>query len=268
MSWFHIGKLQVTTTVLVALIAGIGSLVALFVAPMVYFGAMLSDGVMAGEVWRLVTWPFVEPFGIWTVLSIFFFWYFGNFIEDQLGKVRMARFLVGLWAMVTAAYFVADLLLPGSAPLAGIGLIQLLLILLFIADAPNRPFFFGIPAWVLGAILLGLQLLPMVAAGNLGALAGLVLSLFGAAFWARRFGLLADITWLPGAPQRRRRKPAHLRVVQEKAVTKPTREERKARNAESRLDELLDKINASGMDSLSRSELAELKKLSKNRKRS
>lgn len=268
MSWFHIGKLQVTTTVFVALVAGIGSLVALFVAPLVYFGAMLSDGIVAGEIWRLVTWPFVQPFGIWTVLSIFFFWYFGNLIENQLGKERMARFLVGLWAMVTAAYFVADLLLPGSAPLAGIGLIQLLLILLFIADAPNRPFFFGIPAWALGAILLALQLLPLVASGNLGALAGLVITLFGAAFWARRFGLLSDITWLPGAPQRRRRNNPRLRVVREKTSTKPTREERKTHNAEARLDALLDKINASGMDSLSRSELAELKKLSKNRKRS
>lgn len=267
MYWFRIGKLEVTTTVFVALAAGLGSLVALFSRSLTVFGAMFSSAVMRGEVWRLVTWPFVEPFSIWAVLTIFFFWYFGNAIEDQLGKQRMASFLVGLWVIVSLAYLAADLLLPGSAPLAGLGLIQLLLILIFIAEAPNRMFFFRIPAWVFGAIILALQLLPMIAAGNLGALTGLVLSLFGAAVWARRFGLLTQFTWLPGPQRRRPRSRGRLRVVEAKPP-KPSPAERRQQNAEAKLDALLDKINASGMDSLSKSELAELHKLSKNRKRS
>lgn len=47
--------------------------------------------------------------------------------------------------------------LPGSTMLMGLSMIQLLIILLFIMEQPNRPFFFGIPAWIIGAILVGLQ---------------------------------------------------------------------------------------------------------------
>ena len=107
----------------------------------------------------------------------------------------------------------------------------------------------------------------MIAAANLSALAGLLLSLFGAAVWARRFGLLTQFTWLPGPQRRRPRSRGRLRVV-EATPPKPSRAERKQHNAEAKLDALLDKINASGMDSLTKSELAELRTLSKNRKRS
>lgn len=265
MVWFRIGSLRVTTTVFVAIAAAVGSLVSIFVGPLYYFGAMMPKPVLAGQVWRLVTWPFVEPFSIWTVVSIAIFWYFGKLIEEELGRNKMASFLAGLWGIVTATYFFAGLLLPGYAALAGISSLELLLILLFIAEAPNRPFFFGIPAWVVGAVLLALQLIPLAATGNLGSLLALAVSLIGAAYWAKRHGLLAGVTWLPGSSPRRRQKRNRLTVMQ---PTTSTKAERKARNAEARLDSLLDKINASGMGSLSKAELAELRKLSQRRKRS
>ena len=42
-----------------------------------------------GEVWRLVTWPLVNPPNrIWVVITLAFFWFVGHRIEDEIGRVR------------------------------------------------------------------------------------------------------------------------------------------------------------------------------------
>src|SRR5699024_9049897 len=129
--------------------------------------------------------------------------------------------------------------------------------LVWIADNPTRRFIFNIPAWALGAFLLGLQLLSMLAARAWAPMLSLLLALFLVAVAARRHGLLSSLNFIPGGgtPRRTtRRRPTSA---------KPTssRKQKRQVSDEERMDQLLDKIGAQGLHSLTKSERAELEKL-------
>ena len=105
--------------------------------------AFTADLLLAGQVWRPFTWPLAGALSLFGVLNLFFFWYFGTELENQIGRRRMASLLVGIWASLTVGALVAGLLLPGTVGLAGIGLIEFLVLLIWVAENPNRPLFFG-----------------------------------------------------------------------------------------------------------------------------
>ena len=63
---------------------------------------LIPDAVRSGEVWRLLTWPLANQPGIWEVLTIAIFWYFGREIEGLLGRTKFAVMLV-LLAVVPGA---------------------------------------------------------------------------------------------------------------------------------------------------------------------
>lgn len=251
--WFRLGRLEVGTTMLVTL-AVIVSWLAWVAAPsLAGFGYFSPEAVLTGEVWRVVSWPLVNPLSIWAVINLFLFWYFGSELEQITGKQGMVWLLVGIWASLTVASSLVSLLLPGQG-LAGIGLIQFAVLLIWIAEYPTRPFFFGIPAWVLGTVLVGLQVLLLIAARDIGGLLSLLLSLILVAIAARRIGLLRDYPWIPGA--RSTKRPA--------AAGRPRAEQRTQQRRASdreRLDALLDQINDHGIDSLTPAQRRELTKL-------
>ncbi|NHB85826.1 hypothetical protein G7085_18075 [Tessaracoccus sp. HDW20] len=89
-------------------------------------------------------------------------------------------------------------LLVSGTGLAGLRMVEFSLLLIWIAEWPTRRFFFNIPAWVFGLVILALQVLPMLAFREWGALLGLILSLALVAIAARRVGLLSQYQWLPG----------------------------------------------------------------------
>ena len=65
---------------------------------------------------------------------------------------------------MTVSYTHLDVYKRQALFLAGIGLIEFMVLLVWIAEYPRRPLFFGIQAWVFGAILLALQVLQLLAA--------------------------------------------------------------------------------------------------------
>ncbi len=264
-SWFQMGRVSVTTTVFATLLVVIGTVVGAFAGLVNATAFTPSLALQQGQLWRLFTWPFVDTVSIWTIITFLIFWYFGTFLEQTLGKERMAWFLVAVWAVTTLAHVVAGILLPASTVLYGLRMFQLMILLLFIAEAPQRRFFFGIPAWVLGAVILGLQLLSMVSFRDWGGLLGLLLTLLGVAVFARRIGLLSQYHWLPGNPAQKR--PTQRRPQQR--ATRPARgaTSKKHQSDEERMDELLAKISASGMGSLTSKERTELEKLRQRRNR-
>ncbi|MEL4504314.1 hypothetical protein AAEX63_07170 [Luteococcus sp. H138] len=257
--WFKIGRVEVGSTLLVVgavVLSWIASVIAPNLPALLYF---TSGHLLAGEVWRALTWPLAESISLWGVLSLFFFWIFGTELEQQLGKNKMAQLLVGIWASLTLSSAVLGLLLSQWAGLMGIGLVQFVVLLLWIAENPHRPFFFSIPAWIIGAVLVAVQALQLLAARNLVALLSMLLAFALVAIFARRLGLLRDFAWIPGreaAP-----KPGK--------PTKAAREQAKRQAArakdDDRLNELLDQISAKGMDSLSASQRRELMKLRNRR---
>jgi hypothetical protein len=251
--WFRLGRLEVGTTVAVAATV-VMSWIAWVVfgdglgAALGYYPAILGSG----QVWRVFTWPWANSLGLWPVVNLFFFWYFGSELEAAIGRVKMAWLLVGVWASLTAAVSLVGLAFDGG--LFGISMIQFMVLLVWIAEYPTRRFFFAIPAWVFGVVLVALQIFVALGYRDFAPLLSLPLSLILVALVARRVGLLVAYPWIPGAPGRHRPRPA--------ASRRPDREQQRRTSDRARLDELLDRINETGLHGLSEAEKRELKKLS------
>ena len=161
-AWFRIGRLDVTSTVLLVFAGALGMLVSTFVPAFAQASFFEPRAVLRGEVWRVVSWPLVSGVSLWTVLTLLMLWYFGRDLESQVGRRSMAWLYAGLWAMLTVVSLTVGFALGGGV-LMGLRDIQFLILLLWIAEYPRRPFFFGIPAWALGAVLVALNLIQMLA---------------------------------------------------------------------------------------------------------
>jgi len=270
--WFRIGTVDVGTTMLVVLL----SVVSLFVfalepvdKPIQTALAMISTDVANGQVWRLVTWPLANLFvSFWVVVSIFFFWYFGTEIERAIGRVKMLVLLVGMSVLIGVAGTLIDLASTGTfrgGGLAGLSNLGLLLALVFIAEYPHIRFFFGIPGWAIGLVFVGIQIIQLLGYRYLVDLWTFLASLVITAIMARSVGLLAERSWVPSLPKpklrRNRRKnrrggpaprPTVVQGPWQPSETAPVSRDQAA------LDALLDKISATGMDSLSDQEREQL----------
>jgi membrane associated rhomboid family serine protease len=268
--WFRIGSLDVGTTMLVVLLSII-SLVVFAVEPVdkpiQTAIAMISDDVAHGQIWRLATWPFANLyFDFWVAINIFFFWYFGSELERTIGRSKMAVLFFGTAILIGLVGMLIDLPMTGTfymGGLAGVGTLGLLFALVFIAEYPHIRFFFGIPGWVVGAVLVGVQIIQLLGYRYLVDLYTFLCSLVIVAVMARAVGLLSERTWIPHVHlpsvhrRRRRRSPRQTgpTVVQgpwQPPATPPVSRDQAA------LDALLDKISESGMESLTDGEREQL----------
>jgi membrane associated rhomboid family serine protease len=268
--WFRIGSLDVGTTMLVVLVSVV-SLIVFAVEPMdkpiQTALAMISDDVSHGQVWRLATWPFANLyFDFWVAINLFFFWYFGSELERTIGRTKMAVLFFGTAILTGFVGMLIDLPMTGTfyqGGLAGVGTLGLLLALVFIAEYPHIRFFFGIPGWLVGVVLVGVQIIQLLGYRYLVDLYTFLCSLVIVAVMARAVGLLAERTWIPHLrlPTFRRRKRRRTQrqpgptVVQgpwQPPATPPVSRDQAA------LDALLDKISESGMESLTEGEREQL----------
>ena len=167
--------------------------------------------------------------------------------------------------------------------------------LVFIAQYPYIRFFFGIPAWVLGAVFLGIEVLQILTYDSSDELVFLFVTLAVAALTARAFGLADSPLVRPQGPAARqpteasavelRRRPARPRPASLVASVRPLLQRASGDVVEgpwssgrpgrlptppgtdpgdqAELDHLLDKINAGGIDGLTSSEKRRLNELSK-----
>jgi hypothetical protein len=273
--WFTIGQLEVTTTVF-ATLAGAISMIMWSISPaLVRAMALFPDRVTSGEVWRLFTWPLANRPDLWTIIGLAIFWYFGRELESITGRNRFAWFL-GILTFVPAV--VATFL---SVPQAGFRPLQFSIFLVFIAQNPMARFFFGIPAWALGAMFLMLEILQLVGLRLGRSIVFLIVSLATAAIAARSYGLMERLNFIPTialpgsesrtkkaastpkAPKQPKAKKRGDKVVQGPwdAPSGPTAADRSLLQKE--MDGLLDKISAQGMDALSLDEKRRLNELSK-----
>lgn len=278
--WFRVGNVDVTTSVLVAGLCVASMVVWAIDSTLLEPFALFADDVRRGQVWRLITWPLVNtPESIWTILTIAIFWYFGRELEGMLGRNRFAWFL-GIITLVPA--IVATIV---DLNVWGLEYLELAVLLTFIAEFPQARFFFNIPAWVLGAVIVGLQVLVLVGNRDSSGLVFLIVLLVTAALAARSFGLASGLPWLPQLPLPefmsgtkssgpRRSSKGKVRgrgkgktVVEgpwsAPAPPPPSRPSPDAAAAQAELDQLLDKISATGLDSLTGDEKRRLNELSK-----
>jgi len=285
--WFRIGTLDVTTTVLVVGLCAISMFVWAAEGP---DHAVLSrlilwpSRVLDGQVWRVVSWPLVNEPSIWIVISLALLWYFGSEIERLLGRNRFAIFLLLITVIPGVAGALIDL------PQSGVRPVEMAVFLLFVAEYPYVRFFFGLPAWVIGAVILGIEILQLLGDRNEKGILFLFVVLAVAALAARTMGLLANFPWVPALPiggnrSPRRRRPKRARGRSSRGggdvvagpwtstsrsgptgtapLPQPPVSAADMAADQAELDALLDKISEAGMDGLSADEKRRLNELSK-----
>jgi hypothetical protein len=264
--WFRLGSIEVTTTVLVVVLAIASVIEWAFegnLGPLQSHILLDPDSVVSGQVWRVLTWPIAYPGGIGLLdaFTIFIFWYFGTEIESLLGKKKMAWFLglvtVGLGLLWVAVVELSTL----YGTLSSVNQIELMVLLVFIAEYPHRRFFFNIPGWVIGVIIIGISVLSYVGNRQWLLLLNFALGLVLTAIIARSLGLMSEWRHVPHVSLRRSPKPKRQKrsssgptVVQgpwQSSVPPVSRDQ-------AALDALLDKISASGMESLTDGEREQL----------
>jgi hypothetical protein len=264
--WFHLGRIEVTTTVLVVVVSIASVIEWAFEGnggPVQTHLMLDPDSVLNGQVWRLLTWPIAYPtgFGLFDVFAIFIFWYFGTEIETLLGKKKMAWFL-GLITVGLGLLWVAVIEVSTTyAQLFSINQLELMVLLVFIAEYPQRRFFFNIPGWVIGVIIVGIYMLGYVGNRNWLLLLNFALGLLLTALVAKALGLLSEWRAVPRLAVRRSPRPKKQKRSSGPTVVQgpwqPSQSAPVSRD-QAALDALLDKISASGMDSLTDQEREEL----------
>ncbi|MBI2709468.1 MAG: rhomboid family intramembrane serine protease [Actinobacteria bacterium] len=286
--WFRIGTVDVTTT---ALLVGLGvlSMFVYAVDPMLVFkGTFSSTLVRQGDLWRLATWPLVNPpVDIWAVLPLVFFWFVGHRVEDVVGRKPFTALIAATTLIPAALVTLLDVANDGrsgrwSTVAFGLSVLLIGLFVVYVLEYPGAQFFFGIPAWVLAAVFVGLDVLRLVG-GRLWA--QLLLELFViavACIGARQVGMLEALGFVP----RVGRGPARHRASTPRPARgprpdRPPRLRGRAKAAPGRvvegpwtptgptpleqaeLDVLLEKISAGGIDSLTPQERERLQALSR-----
>jgi len=244
-----------------------------------------GDYFYAGKVWTLLTWPFVTVQGadvFWTVLTIFFFWYFGSDIERSMLGKRKFLGMLAIWTVVLGLLLLGISAATGvQEALYGLNLVELMVLLLWVAEWPTRMFFFNIPAWLIGVILAGIQVIQYLGDRRWTMLLVFLVGAVVCGFVARQFGMLAQYPWIPKLGARRRPRPAGSAKPKRRDFdpSRPTvvsgpwsppqaRVDPVPTPDEQRMDELLDKIHEFGSASLTEAERVELKELSQRRRRS
>jgi len=150
----------VTRGVLAATAAGY--LLTLFVPAAASFLALLPGALLAGEVWRLVTYPLVN-ISIFSVLwDLLLVWSFGSEVEPRWGSRRFAVFLLLASASAAVLGVATAWLLPASHFGGGSGFAPPLvaLIVAWTLEGPTLPTnFFGVlPMTRLGFAAIALTL--------------------------------------------------------------------------------------------------------------
>ncbi len=297
--WFRIGRLEVSTTVFVLLL--LAASVVVWAAegpgrPVTSALALWTDDVSAGQVWRLITWPFATSLSLWLLLSAWVFLFSASDLEREAGRRDFLILLVGSIVILGAATYGAARVFDIQEGLAGFHLLAFTMLLLYCAEHPDRPILFAIRAWMLGIALLAYRVIVDLAARQWDDLLGMLVGLAVIAVLARSLGLLSMYDFIPrvGMPrrrsrskpgrgekraQRKRRRKSHLAAVPDApppppepfrpqaADLPPADAIPSATEDELAMDALLDKISESGLASLTDEERDQLEELRQRRSR-
>lgn len=262
--WFRVGNVEVTTTVLVTALAAISFFIYAIDKTLLEGLVLFPSDVRSGQVWRLLTWPLVNPPSIWNLITLAIFWWFGRDLEAQMGRVRFLWFLL---AMTLGGGLLATLL---NVALAEFRYIELGTFVAFAAEHARARFMFNIPAWVIAAVIVGLDVLQLLGDRLVELLLVELFILAIALVVSRSFGLATDAPWIPKIPlgaagSGSSGNQAKKRTGKGKAklAAVPSAPRGLDITAQMEMDVLLDKISAGGVESLSSAERKRLDQLSK-----
>jgi membrane associated rhomboid family serine protease len=250
---FTVGGLRVDLTLLLIGVHTLAMAVAAVLAASglgdwVNQAAFAAGDLRAGQIWTLVTYPFVHDIrqeGLWFGLEMLMFFWFGREVESAIGR-RSYGLLYGALAVIPALVLAGAGPLLGSSVLAGSGTISFAIFLSFCALHPGAQFFFaGLTAKWVGWILLAIYSLASFAGRDWPGLLQLWLSSLFAVAWVRRGGM----EWPNLSLGKGRKKSAKGKTTAKKSPAVPVLE---------KVDAILDKISRDGIHSLTAAEKKQL----------
>lgn len=259
--WFRMGTVDVNTALLAALLCVVSMFVWAASPSLLEPLILWPDKVLDGQIWRLFTWPIANEPDIWTLATIALLWYFGKELERMVGRNRFAIMLVLLAVVPGVVGTLLNISQEGIRP------VEIAIFCVFAAEFPNVRFFFGIPAWVIAAIIVGIEILQLSGLRESERIVLLFVSLGTAALVGRGYGLLAQYEWLPripmpgGSPNDSgpKKKPRRKQTRDfDRVVSGPWAGPSPLDQHE--MDRLLDKMNSVGLSDAERKRLTELGK--------
>lgn len=272
--WIRVGEVEVTTTAIMVALGVVSMFVYAADQATLFKGAFFGEFVRDGEVWRLATWPLVNPpNSFWVILTLVFFWFVGHRIEDEIGRVRFLV-LELVTTIVSAAVVTLVPLARDTGLGAGLSLLAFGLLVVIAVRNPQEPWFFGVPIWILVAVFAAVDVLRLVGDRFWGVLLLEAMVVLTSVIGAAVYGLVDVLPFVPraGAPKpaggrraKRARGGRGQGTVTQGPWTSPSgfTPAGPSRLEQAELDVLLDKIGQSGIDSLSTEERRRLDELSR-----
>lgn len=283
--WFRIGTFDVTTT---AALCAIG-VISMFIGaiegsngPLLAGLEFFSDKVLSGQIWRVFTWPLPNRPDFWTLITIAIMFVLGSQLEASMGRQKFFALVVGMTVIPAVFTTILDVLGLDPAYAGGLRLLELGVLCAFAAAYPTAKFFFGIPAWVLAAVIVVIEVLSLSSFRVFSAIVFLLSVVFVALVGLRSMGFADEVSWIPKVPlpaplgdsspsgparspkgrsgratRTKTRKNPPLRAVPP-AGPSPT-----TRLNDQEIDALLDQVSADGIDSLTKDQRRRLEQHSK-----
>ncbi|MEI7864206.1 MAG: rhomboid family intramembrane serine protease [Chthoniobacterales bacterium] len=213
-----------------------------------------SDAVLHKlQIWRCLTYAFVNPPDPWFIIALVMLYIFGRDVEQFLGRSGFVRLYLG-FILLGPSLLTAASLATGQSFVLTQGWANFAIFIAFAALYPGAQLLFQITAKTLAWVLLGINLLQLLASRQWPEMA--VLSATSALAWyAISQGARLNLDFLARLrPVSHRMRRPHLRIVER------AEEPEQPVDPHRIIDPLLEKISRDGLSSLSRRERDQLEK--------
>ena len=241
-------------------------IVALYVVSMVGVAIALASGAEAGlgkltfntesvlrggELWRCLTYAFVNPPDPWFIISLVMLYIFGRDVEQHLGRKGFVRLYLGFLLLGPSLLLAAALVSRQSFSISQ-SWANFAVFISFAALYPGAQLLFQITAKIFALVLLGISVLQLLAGRQWVEMMVLLATAF-LAYYAIRHGSALNLDFISRLrPVSNRSKIPRLRVVKNP--------EDETVDPHSIIDPLLDKISRNGLSSLNRREREQLER--------
>lgn len=241
-------------------------IVALYVVSMVGVAIALASGAEAGlgkltfntesvlrggELWRCLTYAFVNPPDPWFIISLVMLYIFGRDVEQHLGRKGFVRLYLGFLLLGPSLLLAAALVSKQSLSISQ-SWANFAVFISFAALYPGAQLLFQITAKIFALVLLGISVLQLLAGRQWVEMMVLLATAF-LAYYAIRHGSALNLDFISRLrPVSNRSKIPRLRVVKNP--------EDETVDPHSIIDPLLEKISRNGLSSLTRREREQLER--------
>ena len=250
-----VGRIPVyATTIIVALyvVSMIGVAIALASGAEAGLGKLTfnTESVLrGGELWRCLTYAFVNPPDPWFIISLVMLYIFGRDVEQHLGRKGFIRLYLGFLLLGPSLLLAASLVSRQSLSITQ-SWANFAVFLSFAALYPGAQLLFQITAKIFALVLLGISVLQLLAGRQWVEMMVLLATAF-LAYYAIRHGSALNLDFVSRLrPVSSRSKIPRLRVVKS-PDDEPVDPHRI-------IDPLLEKISRNGLSSLTRREREQL----------